>query len=85
MTQEHSEDETLVAAMHGVASPLDEVLSAAAGRPVAFVLLVDVGDTTHYVSNLPLPDGVAMLEGLLALAKPVQCAEQNSPSDGVEH
>lgn len=49
-----------------VAQYLNELLTEAAGEEVAWVLVVQADKVAQYISNTARPDGVELIEGLLA-------------------
>jgi len=53
-------------AMQGIATALDDMLKAAAGEPIAFVLVCQTDGVAQYVSNASRADGVELIESLLA-------------------
>lgn len=53
-------------AMQGIATALDDMLKAAAGEPIAFVLVCQADGVAQYVSNANRADGVELIESLLA-------------------
>lgn len=55
--------------LQDIAQSIDDILSDIAGERCSFVLMVNVGDVTQYVSNTDRADGAAMIEGLLSRRK----------------
>lgn len=53
-------------ALQDIAGGLEDALAGLAGEPVAFVLVLQVGDVSQYVSNTRREDGAALIEDLLA-------------------
>lgn len=49
-----------------LAQYVDDFLKERAGERVSFVLMVNVGDVTQYVSNTDRKDGESLVESLLA-------------------
>lgn len=51
--------------LQDIAGSLEDVLSEIAGKPVAFLLVVDADAVAQYVSNAARPDGKVLIETLL--------------------
>lgn len=52
--------------LQDLAAGINDVLSAAAGKPVGFVLVLQIDGVAQYVSNTERKDGAELLESLLA-------------------
>ena len=53
-------------AMQDIASAVSDLLEAAAGEPIAFVLVCQADGVAQYVSNASRADGTELIESLLA-------------------
>lgn len=53
-------------ALQAIAGGVQDALQDAAGEPVAFVLVLQVGGVAQYVSNASRADGTELIESLLA-------------------
>ena len=52
-----------------IAQAIAEMLHAAAGKPIAFVLVASVGKAAQYVSNVDRKDGMHLLDTVLTAWK----------------
>lgn len=52
-------------ALQGIATAIDDLLTATAGEPIAFVLVCQADGVAQYVSNASRADGAELIEGLL--------------------